>query len=287
MSGRLEGKVAFITGAARGQGRSHAVRLAEEGADIIAVDICRQIESNPYPLSTPEDLAETVQLVEKLDRRIVSFQADVRERDQLRDAVEAGVAELGRLDTVIGNAGILPMAMGQPDPMDFVDAVDVDLIGVMNAVAVSLPHLPDGASIIVTGSTAGMMPNTTDNPQMGPGSAGYGWSKRVLIGYVEQLALQLAPRFIRVNAVHPTNCNTHLLHNDGLYAMFRPDVENPTREDVLPAFTMFQAMPIPYVEPLDISNLVLFLASDESRYITGQQIRVDAGSLLKFPNGPG
>jgi SDR family mycofactocin-dependent oxidoreductase len=286
MSGRLEGKVAFITGAARGQGRSHAVRLAEEGADIIAVDICRQIESNPYPLSTPEDLAETVQLVEKLDRRIVSFEADVRERDQLRDAVEAGVAELGRLDVVVANAGILPMAMGQPDPMDFVDAVDVDLIGVMNAVAVSLPHLPDSASIVVTGSTAGMMPGTTDNPQMGPGSAGYGWSKRILIGYVEQMALHLASRFIRVNAIHPTNCNTHLLHNEGLYAMFRPDIENPTREDVLPAFTMFQAMPIPYVEPLDISNLVLFLASDESRYITGQQIRVDAGSLLKFPNGP-
>ena len=286
MAGRLEGKVAFITGAARGQGRSHAVRLAEEGADIIAVDICRQIESNPYPLSTPEDLAETVLLVEKLDRRIVTFQADVRERDQLRDAVKAGVAELGRLDTVVANAGILPMAMGQPDPMDFVDAVDVDLIGVMNAVAVSLPHLPDGASIIVTGSTAGMMPNTTDNPQMGPGSAGYGWSKRILIGYVEQMGLHLAPRFIRVNAIHPTNCNTHLLHNEGLYAMFRPDIENPTREDVEPAFTMFQAMPIPYVEPVDISNLVLFLASDESRYITGQQIRVDAGSLLKYPSGP-
>jgi SDR family mycofactocin-dependent oxidoreductase len=286
MAGRLEGKVAFITGAARGQGRSHAVRLAEEGADIIAVDICQQIESNPYPLSTPEDLAETVTLVEKLDRRIVSFQADVRERDQLRDAVKAGVAELGRLDTVVANAGILPMAMGQPDPMDFIDAVDVDLIGVMNAVAVSLPHLPDGASIIVTGSTAGMMPNTTDNPQMGPGSAGYGWSKRILIGYVEQMGLHLAPRFIRVNAIHPTNCNTHLLHNEGLYAMFRPDIENPTREDVEPAFTTFQAMPIPYVEPLDISNLVLFLASDESRYITGQQIRVDAGSLLKYPNGP-
>jgi SDR family mycofactocin-dependent oxidoreductase len=286
MAGRLEGKVAFITGAARGQGRSHAVRLAEEGADIIAVDICRQIESNPYPLSTPEDLAETVMLIEKLDRRIVSLQADVRERDQLRDAVKAGVAELGRLDTVVANAGILPMAMGQPDPMDFIDAVDVDLIGVMNAVAVSLPHLPDGASIIVTGSTAGMMPNTTDNPQMGPGSAGYGWSKRILIGYVEQMGLHLAPRFIRVNAIHPTNCNTHLLHNEGLYAMFRPDIENPTREDVEPAFTTFQAMPIPYVEPVDISNLVLFLASDESRYITGQQIRVDAGSLLKYPNGP-
>jgi SDR family mycofactocin-dependent oxidoreductase len=286
MSGRLEGKVAFITGAARGQGRSHAVRLAEEGADIIAVDLCAQIESNPYPLSTPEDLTETVNLVEKLERRIVARQGDVRERDQLRQILEEGVAELGRLDVVVANAGILPMAMGDPDPLDFVDAVDVDLTGVMNAVAVAIPHLPDGSSIIVTGSTAGMMPGTTDNPQMGPGSAGYGWSKRVLIGYVEQMGLHLAPRFIRVNAVHPTNCNTHLLHNDGLYAMFRPDIEHPTREDVLPAFTHFQAMPIPYVEPVDISNLVLFLASDESRYITGQQIRVDAGSLLKFPSGP-
>ena len=143
-----------------------------------------------------------------------------------------------------------------------------------------------GKRALVTGSTAGMMPNTTDNPAMGPGSAGYGWAKRVLIEYGEQLALQLAPEFIRVNVIHPTNCNTHLLHNDGLYAVFRPDIENPTREDVEPAFTMFQAMPIPYVEPVDISNLVLFLASDEARYITGQQIRVDAGSLLKFPNGP-
>jgi SDR family mycofactocin-dependent oxidoreductase len=286
MAGRLEGKVAFITGAGRGQGRSHAVRLAQEGADIIALDICRQIESNPYPLSTPDDLAETERMVKELGRRVVARQADVRERDELRDAVEAGVGDLGHLDIVVANAGILPMAMGDPDPMDFVDAVDVDLIGVMNAVAVSLPHLPDGASIVVTGSTAGMMPNTTDNPAMGPGSAGYGWAKRVLISYTEEMALHLAPRFIRVNTVHPTNCNTHLLHNDGLYSVFCPDIEHPTREDVLPAFTYFQAMPIPYVEPVDISNLVLFLASDESRYITGQQIRVDAGSLLKFPNGP-
>jgi NAD(P)-dependent dehydrogenase (short-subunit alcohol dehydrogenase family) len=178
------------------------------------------------------------------------------------------------------------MAMGDPDPMDFIDATDVDLIGVMNTVAAALPHLPDGASIVITGSTAAMMPNTTSNPMMGPGSAGYGWAKRILIEYTEQIALQLAPRFIRANAVHPTNCNTHLLHNEGLYAMFRPDLERPTRADVEPAFTMFQAMPIPYVEPVDISNVVLFLASDESRYVTGQQIRVDAGSLLKFPQGP-
>ncbi|MCM3923147.1 mycofactocin-coupled SDR family oxidoreductase [Frankia sp. AiPs1] len=286
MSGRLEGKVAFITGAARGQGRSHAVRLAQEGADIIAIDIVEQIESNPYPLSTPEDLAETVTLVEKLGRRIIATKADVRERDQLREAVTKGVAELGRLDIVVANAGILPMAMGDPHATDFIDAVDVDLIGVMNAVAVSVPHLPDHSSIIVTGSTAAMMPNTTGNPAMGPGSAGYGWAKKILIGYVEEMALHLASKFIRVNAVHPTNVNTHLLHNDGLYSQFRPDLENPTREDVEPAFITFQAMPIPYVEPVDISNLVLFLASDEARYITGQQIRVDAGSLLKFPNGP-
>jgi NAD(P)-dependent dehydrogenase (short-subunit alcohol dehydrogenase family) len=121
---------------------------------------------------------------------------------------------------------------------------------------------------------------------MGPGSAGYGWAKRILISYVEELALHLAPRMIRVNCIHPTNVNTHLLHNDGLYSVFRPDLEKPTREDVEPAFTFFQAMPIPYVEPVDISNMVLFLASDEARYVTGQQIRVDAGSLLKFPAGP-
>lgn len=286
MPGRLEGKVAFITGAARGQGRAHAVRMAEEGADIIAVDICRQIESNPYPLATPEDLAETERAVKALGRRVVARQADVRERDELRDALDAGVRDLGRLDIVVANAGILPMAMGEPDPMDFVDAVDVDLVGVMNTVAVALPHLPDRSSIIVTGSTAGMMPGTTDNPTMGPGGAGYGWAKRVIIDYVEQMALHLAPRFIRVNAMHPTNVNTHLLHNDGLYSLFRPDLEHPTRDDAEPAFTHFQAMPIPYVEPVDIANLAVFLASDEARYITGQQIRVDAGALIKFPNGP-
>lgn len=287
MVGRLDGKVAFITGAARGQGRSHALRLAQEGADIIAVDLCEQIESNPYPLATPEDLEETVRLVEGLGRRIVARKADVRDRSRLQEALTDGIADLGSLDIVIANAGILPMAMGDPDPMDFVDATDVDLVGVMNTVAVAVPHLASYASIVVTGSTAAMLPNTTDNPAMGPGSAGYGWSKKTLIGYTEQLALHLAPRLVRVNCVHPTNVNTALLHNDGIYQQFRPDLEHPTREDAEPAFHAFQAMPIPYVEPVDISNLVLFLASDEARYITGQQIRVDAGSLLKFPAGPG
>ena len=292
MSGRLEGKVAFITGAARGQGRAHAIAMAKEGADIIVVDICRQIESNPYPLATPDDLAETERSVKELGRRVFAKIADVRERHELRDALETALADLGRLDIVVANAGILPMAMGRPhDPMAFIDATDVDLLGVMNTVAVSLPHLGEGSSVIITGSTAGMITGTTDNPAMGPGGAGYGWSKRVLIEYSEQLSLQVAPKMIRVNTIHPTNVNTHLLQNEGIYSMFRPDLvaegKKPTREDAELAFNFFQAMPIPYVEPEDIANLAVFLASDESRYVTGQQIRVDAGSLLRWPNGPG
>ena len=287
MAGRLEGKVAFITGAARGQGRAHAVRMAQEGADIIAVDICRDIESNNYPLATPEDLAETERLVKEAGRRIVARVADVRERSELREAVDAGVTDLGKIDIVVANAGIMPFAEGDPQPQDFVDATDVDLIGVMNSVAVALPHIPDGASIIITGSTAGMTPGSLDNPVLGPGGAGYGWSKKVLIQYVEQMALHLSKRFIRVNAMHPTNTNTHLIHNQGLYSVFRPDLaasgEPIAREDAEMAFTFFQAMPIPYIEPDDVANLALFLASDESRYITGQQIRIDAGSLLQIP----
>jgi SDR family mycofactocin-dependent oxidoreductase len=286
MSNRLDGKVAFITGAARGQGRAHAVRMAEEGADVIAVDICEQIKSVKYPLASPEDLDQTANAVKDLGRRIVALKADVRERDELRAAVEAGVSEFGHLDIVVANAGILPMGPDDTEPLGFVDASDVDLLGAMNTVAVSLPHLADGSSIIVTGSTAAMMPATTANPSMGSGGAGYTWSKRTLVGYVEQMSCYLAPRFIRVNAIHPTNVNTHLLHNDEMYKVFRPDLEHPTREDAEPAFTYFQAIPIPYIEPRDVANLAVFLASDESRYITGQQIRIDAGSLLKFPEGP-
>ena len=288
MSARLENKVAFITGAGRGQGRSHAIRLAQEGADIIAVDICEQIESNLYPLASWEDLEETRNQVEKLDRRIIIKKADVRERAQLRDALAEGVDALGGLDIVAANAGIMPMRTGEAaEATDFVDATDVDLLGVMNAVAAAIPHLRDHGSIIVTGSTAGMIKGAADNPVFGPGGAGYAWAKRTLISYVEQMCLALAPRFIRVNAIHPTNVNTHLLHNDELYRVFRPDLQNPTLEDVKPAFVHFQAIPIPWVEPVDISNLVLFLASDESRYITGQQIRVDAGSLIKSGMVPG
>lgn len=221
-----------------------------------------------------------------LGRRIVARQVDVRDRAALNRALGDALSDLGRLDVVVANAGIDPMSMTTHDPMDFVDAVDVDLVGVMNTVAVSLPHLKEFASIVITGSTAGMMPGAANNPAVGPGGAGYSWAKQILISYGEQLALHLAPKFIRANVIHPTNCNTHLIHNDIIYKLFRPDLEHPTREEAEVAFVEFQAMPIPYVEPVDISNLVLFLASDEARYVTGQQIRCDAGSLLKYPNGP-
>ena len=280
--GRVEGKVAFITGAARGQGRSHAVRLAEEGADIIAVDVCHDIETLKYGLAGPDDLKETVRLVEALGRRIVAVQADVREREQLRAALEQGVATLGRLDIVVAQAGIAAMK-GEPPMQAWTDVMDTNLLGSINAIHVALPHLTEGASIIATGSTAAFM-TVVPMQQVGtdPGGVGYMVSKRMLSQYVHELARNLGPRNIRVNAVHPTNVNTDMLHSDPMYRSFRPDLEQPTREDAERAFPVQQAMPIPYVEPVDISNAVLFLASDEARYVTGMQMRVDAGGYLKW-----
>jgi SDR family mycofactocin-dependent oxidoreductase len=279
--GKLDGKVAFITGAARGQGRSHAVRLAEEGADIIAVDLCAPISSMNYPNASPEDLDQTVKEVQATGRKIIARQADVRLREQLKTVIDEGIAAFGHVDVVLANAGICP---GRDDTLcgGFVDATDVDLIGAMNTVAVSLPHLQAGASIVVTGSTAGMMKGTTE--MMGnTGGVGYSWAKQTVIRYVEVLALQLAPHMIRMNGVHPTNTDTDLLHNVDVYRAFRPDLENPKREDVMDSLPLMQAMPIPFIDPLDVSHLMAFLASDESRYITGMNIRIDAGAMLKTP----
>jgi SDR family mycofactocin-dependent oxidoreductase len=279
---RVEGKVAFVTGAARGQGRSHAVRLAEEGADIIAVDLCSDIAAIGYPMATPEDLEETVRLVEKHGRRIVAVQADVRQVDQLRAAVERGIAELGSLDIVVAQAGVAGMK-GEPQIDAWCAVVDTNLIGTMNAIQVALPHLGDGASIIATGSTAALMDvSKVDVPGKDLGGVAYVFSKRALSQYIHELATHLAPRGIRANVVHPTNCNTDMLQSEPMYRSFRPDLEHPTRADAEPAFGVQQAMPIPYVEPEDISNTVLFLASDEARYVTGMQMRVDGGGYLKW-----
>jgi SDR family mycofactocin-dependent oxidoreductase len=278
--GKLDGKVAFISGAARGQGRSHAIRLAQEGADIIAVDICETFGSMNYPLATPEDLAQTVKEVEAEGRRILARKGDVRIKSELQSVLDEGIAEFGHLDVVVANAGVT--AMKDPTLLQsFVDGVDVDLVGVLHTVGVSLPHLSAGASIIVTGSTAGMMKGLMDNPALGGGGSGYAWSKQTIFRYVEVFALQLAPHMIRLNGIHPTNCDTTLLHNEDVYKAFRPDIPHPTREDAMLAFPAMQAMPIPFIDPIDISHLVSFLASDESRYLTGMNIRVDAGAMLK------
>ncbi|MBM7459259.1 mycofactocin-coupled SDR family oxidoreductase [Rhodococcus coprophilus] len=280
--GRVEGKVAFITGAARGQGRSHAVKLASEGADIIAVDICRNIDSMGYAMATPEDLEETVRLVEKEGRRIVAVQADVREAAQVKAALEQGLAEFGKVDIVVAQAGVAGMK-GEPQTQAWADVVDTNLVGTLNAIHAALPHLAEGGSIIATGSTAALMDVAkVDVPGKDLGGVAYVFSKRAIAQLVHELATHLAPRKIRVNALHPTNCNTEMLQSEPMYRSFRPDLEHPTRADAEPVFGVQQAMPIPYIEPEDSSNMVLFLASDESRYVTGMQMRVDGGGYLKW-----
>ncbi|MGK8507533.1 mycofactocin-coupled SDR family oxidoreductase [Nocardia asiatica] len=280
--GRVEGKVAFITGAARGQGRSHAVRLAEEGADIIAVDLCEDIATIGYPLATPEDLEETANLVGKTGRRVVAAKADVRNAEQLQAALENGIRELGRLDIVVAQAGIAGMK-GEPQLQAWSDVINTNLIGTINAIQVSLPHLAEGASIIATGSTASLIDiSKIDQPGKDLGGMAYVHSKRALTAYVYELSRHLAPRGIRANVVHPTNCNTPMLQSEPMYRSFRPDLEHPTRADAEPAFGVQQAMRIPYVEPQDISNAIVYLASEEARYVTGLQLRVDGGGYLKW-----
>jgi SDR family mycofactocin-dependent oxidoreductase len=277
MAGRVEGKVAFITGAARGQGRSHAIRLAQEGADIIAVDLCDQVESVPYPMATPEDLAETVKEVEALDRRIVATQADVRDYPALKAALDDGVAQLGQLDIVSANAGIVSYGLAADlEEQTWRDMIDTNLTGVWHAAKAAIGHLKAGGrggSIILTSSTAGLM--AMEN------LAHYVSAKHGVVGLMRTLALELAPDMIRVNSVHPTSVNTDMIHNDATYRLFAPDLENPTREQVGERFQGLNALPVSWVEPVDISNAVLWLASDEARYVTGVTLPVDAGQLAK------
>jgi (+)-trans-carveol dehydrogenase len=280
--GKLEGKVAFITGAARGQGRSHAIRLAQEGADIIAVDLEGQIDSVPYAMSRPGDLDQTVKEVEALDRRIIATQADVRDFGALKSAVDDGVAQLGRLDIVSANAGIFSFA--RADEMAeqmWQDMIDVNLTGVWHAAKAAIPHIKAGGrggSIILTSSTAGLM--AFEN------FAHYVAAKHGVVGLMRTLALELAPDMIRVNSVHPTSVNTDMIHNKMTYGLFAPDLpENErTKENLADRFQTMNALPIPWVEARDISNALLFLASDEARYITGVTLPVDGGVSIRSPD---
>jgi SDR family mycofactocin-dependent oxidoreductase len=279
MTGRVEGKVAFVTGAARGQGRSHAIRLAQEGADIIAVDLAGQVDSVPYPMATPDDLAQTVKEVEALDRRIIATEADVRDYGALKQALDKGVAELGRLDVVSANAGIVSYGRADELPeQTWQDVIDTNLTGVWHAAKAAIPHLKAGGrggSIILTSSTAGLkaMENLVH----------YVSAKHGVVGLMRTLALELAPDMIRVNSVHPTSVNTDMIQNPPTYALFAPDLkeQDRTKERLAERFQAMDALPIPWVEPVDISNALLWLASDESRYVTGVTLPVDAGCLIK------
>ena len=278
MAGRVAGKVAFITGAARGQGRSHAIRLAQEGADIIAVDLAGQIGSVPYAMSTPDDLAETVKEVEALDRRIVATQADVRDFGAVKAALDDGVAQLGHLDIVSANAGIFSFGtMEELDETHWQDMIDVNLTGVWHAAKAAIPHLraAGGGSMILTSSTAGL--------QALPNTGHYNAAKHGVVGLMRTLALELAADMIRVNSVHPTAVNTDMIQNSATYELFAPDLPEAerTKEALAPRFRELNVLPIPWVEPVNISNAVLFLASDEARYITGVTLPVNAGLLTK------
>ena len=275
--GRVSGKVAFITGAARGQGRSHALRLAEEGADIIACDLTSQVGTVPYPMSTPDDLAETVRLIEKLDRRVVARQVDVRDQAGLDAVVADGLTEFGHIDIVLGNAGIMSLApTWKITDEEWNDMIDINLTGVWRTCKAAIPSMIEagrGGSIILTSSTAGI--NGFGN------LAHYVAAKHGVVGLMKTLANELAQYNIRVNTLHPTNVATGMVLNEPTYKLFAPDIEHPTQEDATPAYTAMNLLPIPWVQPLDISNAVLFLCSDEARYITGVQLPIDAGQLVK------
>jgi (+)-trans-carveol dehydrogenase len=278
MAGRLEGKVAFITGAARGQGRAHAVRMAQEGADIIAVDICRQIDSVLIPLANPEDLAETADMVKNLDRRIYTAEVDTRDFDGLKAAVDAGVEQFGRLDVIVANAGIGNggQTLDKTSEPDWDDMIAVNLSGVWKTVKAGVPHIIEGGrggSIILTSSVGGL--------KAYPHTGHYVAAKHGVVGLMRTFAVELGAQNIRVNSVHPTNVNTPLFMNEPTMKLFRPDLENPGPEDMKVIGQLMHTLPIGWVEPEDIANAVLFLASDEARYITGVTLPVDGGSCLK------
>jgi (+)-trans-carveol dehydrogenase len=279
MTGRVEGKVAFVTGAAIGQGRSHAVRLAQEGADIIAIDVCKPIvENTTIPAATPEDLAETADLVKSHNRRIFTAEVDVRDYDAMKAAVDTGVEQLGRLDIIVANAGIGNGGdtLDQCSEHDWQEMIDINLSGVWKSVKAGVPHLisgGNGGSIVLTSSVGGL--------KAYPHCGNYVAAKHGVVGIMRSFAVELGQHMIRVNSVHPTHVSTGMIMNEGTWKMFRPDLENPGPDDMAPICQMFHTLPIPWVDPIDISNAVLFFVSDEARYITGVTLPIDAGSCLK------
>ncbi|MEN3224098.1 3-ketoacyl-ACP reductase [Mycobacterium vulneris] len=268
----LAGKVAFITGAARGQGRAEALRLAADGADIIAIDLCDQIESVPYPLATPDDLAATVKLVEETGARIVAQQADVRDEQALQAALRTGVERLGRLDIVVANAGIAPMQSG---PDGWRDVIDVNLSGVHHTVEAAIPIMVEqgeGGSIVLISSAAGLIGVGGGDR----GSLGYTAAKHGVVGLMRAYANFLAPHSIRVNTIHPTGVDTPMINNEFTRGWLKHIAEE------LNAPTDFSnALPVQVIQSEDVANAVAWLVSDQARYITGVTLPVDAGIVNK------
>ncbi|MBF6100377.1 mycofactocin-coupled SDR family oxidoreductase [Nocardia cyriacigeorgica] len=274
--GRVSGKVALVTGAARGIGRTQAVRLAEEGADIIALDICAPVDTVIIPPATPEDLAETARAVEAAGGKVVTATVDVRDGAALREATDAAVARFGGLDIVCATAGITSSAPAlELSEAAWQTMLDVNLTGVWQTCKAATPHLIErgGGSMILTSSIAGLRGLV--------GVAHYTAAKHGVVGLMRSLAKELAAHQVRVNSVHPTNVDTPMIQNDMVRKVFRPDREHPTREEFAEAAMSMNMLPIPWVEPIDIANASLFLASDEARYITAVTLPVDAGSTQR------
>ncbi len=278
MSRRVPRKTAFVTGAARGQGRSHCIRLAEEGANIVALDIAAPVETMPYDMASPDDLLETVALVEKTGQSIISAAVDVRDFDQVSALVERGVSRFGGIDIVVANAAVA--YRGKPvwtvTELEWDTVIDVNLKGVWHTVKAVIPGMIErgaGGSIVLISSGAALM---------GAANIGeYVAAKSGVIGLGRTLARSLGRYSIRVNTICPGTTNTPMVNADYTYRLFRPDLAEPTLDDIMPLLYAATLLPVPWVEPEDISNAVLWLASDEARYVTGTELRVDAGATLK------
>lgn len=271
--GRVDGKVAFVTGAARGQGRSHALALAREGASIIATDICAAVATAPYPMASRDDLDETVRLVEAAGGKILARVADVRDLDALTAVVDDGVEQFGRLDIILGNAGIVSQApiweLGA-DAWD--EMIDINLTGVWKTVRAGVNHMiaaGNGGAIVLTSSSAGL--KSLNN------IGHYVAAKHGVTGLAKSLANELAAFGIRANSIHPTNTRTTMLVNDGNFRMFRPDLENPSLEDCLEAYASIHLLNEPWIEPEEVSKAILYLVSEDGRAITGAQFTIDLG----------
>jgi SDR family mycofactocin-dependent oxidoreductase len=275
--GTLDGKVAFISGIARGQGRSHALRLASEGADIIGIDICRDIDTMDYPNAAPADLAQTTKLIEQLDRRVITSETDVRDFGAVRQAVDYGVGELGRLDIVLSNAGIVRLHADTDDPAQlWQDIVGTNMTGGFHVIHATVPHLIAGGRggvVILTGSTAGVRP--VANP--GVGALAYTASKWGLVGMCKQLAATLAEHSIRVNIVHPTGVASGMTMNPAMAELAAQAMAG----DGSSLSAMQNAMPVQILQPEDISDAIAFLASDQAKWITGVSLPVDAGFSVR------